>query len=397
MRVNAGHSLASVNVSYIEQAEFYRVLVNSIQDYAIFLLDPNGRIVSWNLGAQKLKGYSPEEIMGEHFSTFYSKADREARRPERNLAESRRDGHVEDEGWRYKKDGSKFWADVVITPLYGTEGVLIGYAKVTRDLTERKRNEDQLEEVNQTLQRQHIELEALNDAKDEFISLASHQLRTPATGVKQFLGLLLEGYAGELSDLQKDYLLRAYESNDRQIELVNNLLRVAQVDAGKVTLNRSEADVVALVRSVLDEQSDSFKRRNQKLEVSMPDQSVVMFIDESRFRMVLENLIDNASKYTPEEGVIHIELEDSESDIAIAISDTGVGIDPEELPKLFVKFSRIPNILSDSVGGSGLGLYWAKKIVELHGGSVEVESKPDHGSKFRVVVPKRSKEEYPDV
>lgn len=390
MRVNAGHSLASSNINSIEQAEFYKVLVNSIQDYAIFLLDPLGKVASWNIGAKKLKGYEPDEIIGQHFSIFYSEADREANKPEINLRESRRDGHVEDEGWRYKKDGTKFWADVVITPLYGSEGVLIGYAKVTRDLTERKLHKDQLEEANRILQRQHIELEALNNAKDEFVSLASHQLRTPATGVKQFLGIVMDGYAGDLTDQQRDYLHRAYDSNERQIELVNSLLKVAQVDAGKVSLVRSMVDVVELARDVISEQEDSFRRRSQKLHVSLPDDSIVVSVDKLRFRMVLENLIDNASKYTPESGEISVSVDQSETEILISVRDTGVGINADELSKLFVKFSRIPNALSDVVGGSGLGLYWASKIVSLHGGSISVDSTPGNGSEFRVVLPKVS-------
>jgi PAS domain S-box-containing protein len=163
-----------------QQTESYELLVESIQDYAIFLLDTGGHVISWNAGAQKLKGYKANEIIGKHFSKFYPQKDIKAGKPAAELLEARQNGRVEDEGWRIKKDGSKFWANVIITALFDNSGKLQGYAKVTRDLTKRKRQEEQLKKINLTLRRQQKELRKLNSAKDEFISLASHQLRTPA-------------------------------------------------------------------------------------------------------------------------------------------------------------------------------------------------------------------------
>lgn len=383
--------LKKANWDSLRQIDLYKLLVNKIQDYAIFLLDSEGYISTWNLGAQKLKGYKPEEIIGKHFSVFYTPEDLARKKPQKELEDCKVRGHIEDEYWRVKKDGSRFWANVIITALRDKSGRLIGYAKVTRDLTERKRQEDQLRAMNKMLQRQSAALEALNTSKDEFISLASHQLRTPATGVKQFLGLVLDGYAGELTDEQRRYLERAYVSNDRQIDLVNDLLRVAQVDAGKVTLDKKTADLTELVKDVVEEQRDTFKKRRQHVTVSLPGEPLPASIDVARFRMVIENLVNNASKYTPEDGSIRVTLSDSEASIAISIRDTGVGIAPDSVSKLFQKFSRIPNHLSDTVGGSGLGLYWAQKITELHGGSIDIRSVLDKGSEFIITVPKGKK------
>jgi len=377
-------------LSALDQADFYTLLVNSIQDYAIFLMDPKGIISSWNLGAQKLKGYTPEEIIGKHFSTFYGPEDIANDKPGTELKLCNRFGHVEDEGWRIKKDGGKFWANVVITALRDKNGKLVGYAKVTRDLTERKKHEDDLRSANERLLRQQVELADLNSVKDEFISLASHQLRTPATGVKQFLGLLLEGYAGELSSQQKDYLQRAYDSNDRQIDLVNDLLRVAQIDAGKIILAKSSTDIINLTKDVVDEQIDSFKDRQQSLHLELPSSPLHAYIDQMRFRMVLENIIDNASKYTPHGGKINVTIHSDVNRIYVKVADTGVGIDKESLAKLFMKFSRIPNELSEAVGGSGLGLYWAHKVMELHDGTIEVTSKPGEGTVFSIIFPKEA-------
>ncbi|HSE60842.1 MAG TPA: PAS domain-containing sensor histidine kinase [Candidatus Saccharimonadales bacterium] len=378
----------AANLHSIEQSEFYKLLVNSIQDYAIFLLDTGGNVASWNLGAQKLKGYTPQDIIGSHFSIFYTAEDKKTDKPGRELALCNIYGHIEDEGWRVRKDGTTFWANVVITALRNKAGEIIGYAKITRDLTERKQHEDALHAANEKLTQQRFELEELNSYKDEFISLASHQLRTPASGVKQFLGLLLEGYAGELTPTQTTYVQRAYESNDRQIDLVNSLLRVAQVDAGKVILNRTPVDICALVRDVVDEQKDAFKRRKQTVHIAASAQPIIAWVDAMRFRMVLENLVDNASKYTSPGGTITISVKQRKDTVAIGIKDSGVGIDEESLPKLFTKFSRIPNLLSDSVGGSGLGLYWASKVIGLHGGRIVVTSKPGKGSTFTVITPK---------
>lgn len=383
--------LAKLKVGTREQVEFSRFLVNTIQEYAIFLLDPRGNIVSWNPGAQKLKGYTPDEIIGKHFSVFYPKRDVEAGKPAWELREAKKSGHVEDEGWRIRKDGTRFWANVVITALYDDDNQLFGFAKVTRDLSERKKHEEQLYQANLKLKRQSAELQELNKSKDEFISLASHQLRTPASGVKQFLGLVLQGYAGELSDQQRDYLTRAYESNDREIELINDLLRVAQLDAGKVILKRAKCDITELVDNVINEQDDKFKARQQLIMLDFPKKAVIAHIDEMRFRMVLENLIDNASKYTPEEGTISVNVHEEGDSFVVSVADTGVGIDKASLAKLFKKFSRIPNYLSDKVGGSGLGLYWAYKIVLLHEGSIIVDSSPDNGTTFTITMPKGGK------
>ena len=382
-----GSELTSMKPGTRQHFEFSRLLVDTIQEYAIFLLDPLGNVMTWNPRIQKLKGYESDEIIGKHFSTFYPKKDIEAGKPEWELDVCRNEGHVEDEGWRIRKDGTKFWANVVITTLRNDDGEIIGFAKVTRDLTERRNHEEELRRANHKLMQQSKQLKNLNEAKDEFISLASHQLRTPASGVKQFLGLLLEGYGGKLSNTQAAYVKQAYDGNERQIDLIDDLLKVAQVDAGKVTLKKAPADLNALLNDITGEQKDKFKSRHQTLLLQLSDDSVVISVDVARFRMAIENLIDNASKYTPEGGTITIELMQSGQEVRLSISDTGVGIDEESAVKLFKKFSRIPNILSESVGGTGLGLYWARKVVELHGGDITVESHIGSGSRFTVVIP----------
>lgn len=371
----------------VAELERYRLLVENVQDYAIFFLDKKGFVATWNKGARNIKQYKATEIIGKHFSTFYLKRDILAEKPKRELELATRFGRVEDEDWRVRKDGTRFWANVVITALRDASGELVGFAKVTRDLTERKQQEDDLRRANDILREQQRELERLNLTKDEFISLASHQLRTPATGVKQFLGMLLEGFVGDVDSTQLKYIAKAYESNEHQIEIVNNLLKVAQIDAGKVVLHKSNADVRQLIDGVVEGHAEHFRRRRQGVSVDMRLDLPFVSVDVGHFRMVLENLVDNASKYTPAGGEVVISARANANSLRVSVEDTGVGIAAKDVDKLFKKFTRIPNPLSDSVGGSGLGLYWVNKVIELHGGRIEMQSKLDTGTTFHVYVP----------
>jgi PAS domain S-box-containing protein len=239
----------------------------------------------------------------------------------------------------------------------------------------------------QTLAEQREQLIAMNKSKDEFIMLASHQLRTPSTGVKQYLGMLLEGYSDPVTPGQQTLLQSAYESNERQIKIVDDLLRVARVDAGQIVLSRTPCDLVALIRSAIAEQRSTFKAREQTVVFRPTVRTAAAFIDVELFNIVLENLLDNASKYSLEGTTTTVEVLKSRSSIRILVRDSGVGIPKDKQQKLFQKFSRIDNPLSDTVNGTGLGLYWARKIVELHGGTLKVDSKVGQGSTFGIALP----------
>lgn len=240
------------------------------------------------------------------------------------------------------------------------------------------------EATNVLLKNEHDQLLALNKSKDEFISLASHQLRTPATIVKQYIGMLLEGFSGPVPAQHKAFLQVAYESNERQLQIINDLLRVARVDAGKLVLEKKRANLGALVADVVSEQASLFEVREQELVVKQPSRGPYAAVDAPRFRMVLENLIDNASKYSKPGKTTTITIESHKDQVCISITDQGVGIAKKDISKLFQKFSRIDNSLSARAGGSGLGLYWAKKIIDLHEGRIEVESRLRHGTTFRI-------------
>lgn len=366
----------------------YKLLVDSIEDYAIFMLNRDGIIMTWNKGAQKTKGYTPDEIIGKHFSIFYAEHDITAKKPERELELAKRYGRVEDEDWRVKKDGSHFWANVVITALYDKHKKLIGFTKITRNVSDRKRYDDEIRRANAALRQQQLELESLNQSKDEFVSLASHQLRTPATIIKQLLGVMLQGYLGELSAEHYKVIQKAYASNERQLSIVNSLLKVAQLDAGKVVLKKLPTDIPRFITSIVDEQAEVAAERDQKVHIHIKDAAhIELELDQENIRMAVENILDNASKYTPIEGSIDILVDTHKEWLRIAIKDTGVGIAPDDMDKLFRRFSRIPNELPNTRHGSGLGLYWANKIIELHDGNIDVQSQCDHGSTFTIQLP----------
>jgi signal transduction histidine kinase len=231
----------------------------------------------------------------------------------------------------------------------------------------------------------------LDEAKSDFVALASHQLRTPATGVKQYLGMLLDGYAGKLTAHQRGLLLTAYESNERQLNIVDDLLHVAQVDSGRLHIRPTPVDLVALLQDIAKEQSQQFEITDQLVVLQTKYKQLFCPVDARHFRMVIENLVDNAHKYTPSSEAIVISLSKTPDTVRVSVADKGVGIAKSDLHKLFLKFSRIDNPVSKQVGGTGLGLYWVSKLVAMHNGTIEVKSKPGEGTKFTVIIPSAQK------
>jgi PAS domain S-box-containing protein len=299
-------------------------------------------------------------------------------------------------GKEYSLEHRAVWPDGSVHWLQGQGKAFFKKGKAVRmigtslSIDDRKQAEEntQLKADNAELELQREQLVALNNSKDEFISVASHQLRTPATGVKQYIGMLLQNYGGELSTEQRGFLDIAYTSNERELQIIDDLLRVAQVDAGKVVLAKTKVNLAKLIVKVLAEQTGVFEARNQKVHFTPPSASVSAAVDEHKLHMVLGNIIDNASKYSAPDKTITIELSQDAYNIHIAIQDQGVGIAKKDIERLFQKFSRIDNPLSTLVGGTGIGLYWAKRIIDLHGGSIAVASHYNRGSVFTITLPK---------
>jgi PAS domain S-box-containing protein len=352
--------------------ELFRLLVEGVRDYAIFMLDPEGRVSSWNHGAELIKGYKAEEIVGRHFSAFYP-ADALARGwPEHELQVARAEGRFEDEGWRVRKDGSLFWANVVITALYGQNGALRGFAKITRDLTERKR------------------IEALEEAdlrRNEFLAMLSHELRNPLAPIRNALAVM------RMSGVDESSLSWARTVLERQVShltrLVDDLLDVSRIAVGKITLQRKPIDVAQVVIAAVEASRPLIDSRGHNLTVLMPQEPLAIEGDLTRLAQALTNLLNNAAKYTPPAGEIRLTVEREEGGrVAIRVRDTGVGITADLLPKIFDLFTQGERALDRSEGGLGIGLTLAQRLIKLHGGSLEALSEgPGQGSEFVVHLP----------
>jgi len=229
--------------------------------------------------------------------------------------------------------------------------------------------------------------QAVELAKDELLSLASHQLRTPATGVKQYLGMIIQGFAGKVPQEQMMLLDKAYSSNDRQLHIINEILHLAKIESGRIVLARQHTDLNSLIEDIITEQQPDIIAAKHQLEVQLPKRALVLNVDGHTLRMAIENIVSNALKYTPRGGEVLVRLYKTHDHVFIRIKDSGVGIAQQDLDKLFKQFSRLPNEMSLSVGGTGIGLYLAKHLVELHGGTITVKSSPGKGSTFTIVLP----------
>jgi PAS domain S-box-containing protein len=354
-----------------ESEERFRLLVESIRDYALFMLDPDGRIVSWNAGARALKGYRAEEVLGRHFSLFYPPDDIARGWPEHELEVAKREGRFEDEGWRIRKDGSRFWANVIITALYDEERRLRGFAKITRDLTDRKRVE-RLEESERQM--------------SEFLAMLAHELRNPLAPIRSALGAM------QMRGQDESTLERSRNVIDRQIthltRLVDDLLDVSRITRGKITLQKEPLELARLLTDVVESSRSLIDARRHTFEVVFPDKPLWVEGDAIRLSQIVLNLLNNAAKFTPEGGRIRLTLEKENGDAAIRVRDTGVGIPADLLPKIFDIFTQGAHSLDRSEGGLGIGLTLVHRLVALHGGTVRAHSPgPNRGSEFVIRIP----------
>jgi PAS domain S-box-containing protein len=369
----------------------FRLLFDSIQDYAIFIMDPKGNVKTWNPGAEMMKGYRADEIVGRSFSRFYLPADIEAGKPDMLLSQAARDGRVTDEGWRVRKDGSHFWASIVITALHNRKGEIQGYAKITRDMTERKKIEDDLHDTLFLLGQANKKLEELDYLKTISISVATHELRSPLTAIKSYLDNLFDGVAGELPEKVFYYLSRVRYNTDRVIRLVNMFLDISRIEAGHMQLELNTVSVSEVIRDVVRDFECIARNKEIAIRASAIMDAPVR-ADRHRVEQVLHNLLHNALKFTPAGGAILVESHTTDHEkVTITVADTGCGIPPGHKEKVFHKFHRAPSPVQE---GAGLGLAVSKSLVELHGGHIWVESELGRGSKFSFTLPVAA---YPDA
>ena len=491
----------------------FRLLLGSVQDYAIFMLDPEGRIASWNEGARRINGYAEDEVLGQRFSVFYTPEDRQRRHPEHELEIATREGRYAEEGWRVRKDGTRFWASVTITAVRDRDGELIGFAKVTRDLTERKRTEEALLEsehrframaenateaivtidmedrilfanpavarifgyteeelsrlpfsalVPEQMREQHraglrrfaatrerhipwdgVELPGLRSdgsevplevtfsyyerggsfffsgvmrditgrkqaeaererllreeqeareqaeravqAREDVLGIVSHDLRNPLSTILLSAGFLDETLAEEPDPETTRKQLRIIRSSaERMNRMIQDLLDIARIESGRLSVNTTRTPAEALAREACELIQPMVEEKHQVFACELPDALPEVQADRDRIHQVISNLAGNAAKFTPEGGRIQLRVRDAGGEVEFSVSDTGPGISKEDLPRLFQAHWQAKDTAHL---GAGLGLAISRGIVEAHGGRIWVESELGKGSTFCFTLP----------
>ncbi len=351
--------------------ERFRLLVEGVKDYAIFMLDPAGRVMSWNAGAERINGYKAAEVIGRHLSVFYPREAVEKKWPEQELAMARAQGRFEDEGVRVRKDGSAFWANVTVTPLYDPNGGLLGYAKVTRDLTDRKR------------------VEALENAErqtNEFLAMLAHELRNPLAPISNALDLLARKPTDDPTEQWARGVLQ--RQTGQMARLVDDLLDVSRITRGAIALDKKTLDAREVVRAAFEASTPWMQTRRHAAALRTPEEPVTVFADETRLSQVVQNLLHNAAQYTRPHGKIDVEVRKEAGEAVIRVRDSGIGMTPELLTSAFQLFRQGHQGLDRPQGGLGVGLSVVQRLVQMHGGSVRAGSGgPDQGSEFVVRLP----------
>ncbi|HEX6564724.1 MAG TPA: PAS domain-containing sensor histidine kinase [Chthoniobacterales bacterium] len=357
-----------------------RLLIESLQEYAIFLLDANGRVATWNAGAERIKGYHANEIIGKHFSCFYPEEDRAAGRPATILQRALVNGQAQDEGWRVRKNGERFWATVTMTRVLDHDGRLLGFSKVTRDRTERRKMELALQDKN-------IELQKMVEARDLFLANMSHELRTPLNGIIGFAEFLADGKPGPVSAKQKEYLEDILHSGKHLLHVINDVLDIAKVEAGKMELLPEPFSIAKAIHDVYAALELTAQKKQLQITIQLDPDFDEVTVDRNRFKQVLYNLFSNAVKFTDEGGSVEVVSTKIDQDrFRLVVADTGIGIKSEDLKRLFKQFEQLsPGQRRGQ--GTGLGLALTRRIVELQSGTIDVESEFGKGTKFTVVLP----------
>jgi PAS domain S-box-containing protein len=424
-------------------ADLYRLLIEHVRDYAMFVLDATGHVLTWNPAAERMKGYAADEIIGRHFSAFYPEEDLAWDKPGYELKEATRVGRFEDEGWRLRKDRSRFWANVVITALHDGERKLVGFAKITRDLTERRRREEQerelvaesaaraaaeqrraeVEELNEQLQVQAAELEsqiaeaqqlteeleltnteleelreaaeraraeaeAANRSKVDFLAAMSHELRTPLNAIAGYVELMELGIRGPITEEQRGDLERIKRSERYLLSLVNDILNFTKLETGAVPIRSSDVRIAMLLQEVDDLMAPQARAKGVKYHTEPCDPALSISADAEKMQQILLNLIGNAIKFTEPGGSIALECHANAREITIVVIDTGCGIPPEQLEGIFDPFVQVGRSLAYPIAGAGLGLAISRDLARAMGGDITAESTLGEGATFTLLLPR---------
>ena len=384
---------AQANLAQSE--ERYHNMVDEVQDYAIVLLSKEGNIENWNKGAEKIKGYKAEEIIGKHFSVFYSAEEQANQIPEEFLALAQKAGKASIENWRFKKDGSRFWGSVVITALHDNEGNIIGYVKMTRDLSERKLADEEIKKKAAQLEIKNKELVKMNKELESFAYISSHDLQEPLRKIQTFATRILEKEFDHLSESGKDHFRRMHKAAQRMQTLIEDLLAYSRINTDTQVFEPTD------LHNIIVEVKEDFKERIKELNATIDVIGIGhVAIIPFQFRQLMYNLIGNALKFSNPDTPPHIIIKSEFGEGSkfnnpklspnlkychISIMDNGIGFENQYKEKIFEVFQRLHG--KSEYDGTGIGLSIVNKIVETHGGIITANSEPNKGATFDIFIP----------
>lgn len=424
-----------------ESEERFRLMVEAVKDYAIFMLDPSGNVATWNDGAERINGYRAKEIIGQSFAKFYTPEDIATNKPARELEIAARTGKYEEEGWRLRKNGERFWSSVLITALRNKAGDLVGFGKVTRDLTERRAaqqrmiedaqrvaseeaarreaelRENQLRGLAAQLRTQAKELEArtteaeesrrradesraradeANRAKSQFLAAMSHELRTPLNAIGGYTDLLLLGLSGPVTQQQNEQLSRIKRSQEHLLGIINDILNFSRIEAGQLTYEIGPVVLEEVVDSVILMITPQAQSKGVRFEDAGCRADIVARADRAKVDQIVLNLVSNAVKFTDSGGTIALSCADGAKDrVVLIVRDTGSGIPADKIEAIFEPFVQVGRTLTSVREGAGLGLAISRDLARAMGGDITVESEVGVGSKFSLTLPRDASSENP--
>ncbi|HZP60046.1 MAG TPA: ATP-binding protein, partial [Opitutaceae bacterium] len=388
----AGNRIEGVVVTFIDISEYqraegmsrqsqehYRLILDEMKEYAVMMLDRHGRISTWTKAAEHIYGYSADEIVGRDMALLFPRDECEANVPAKKLETARKTGSVSGDGWRVRKDGSRFWATGIVSALYDDRGGLYGYVKVTRDNTEKKKAEEAVEKAKEAA-------EAATEAKNQFLANVAHELRTPPAAV-YLQATLLEKEGLNSPERLREGLAVIKRSAEEQKKLIEDLVDTARISAGKLRLEMKTFALDEVARGAVDTITPEAKYKGVTVEHTISPSVGRVRADPHRLHQILRNLLDNAVKFTPKGGYVHLKISRRGTGVEIKVTDTGIGIEKDFLPAVFDRFGQAePSGIH--AGGLGLGLAITKELVMLHGGTIAVHSAgPGKGATFTVALP----------
>jgi len=366
--------------STLRQAEEqFHILVDSVEEYAIYMLDSTGNVMTWNSGAQRIKQYNAEEIIGKNFACFYTAEDVAAEKPQHNLREAARRGSIRDQGPRVRQDGSIFQAEIVLTALLDSSGNVRGYSKVTRDVTDQIRSRE--------FEAEKIAAEKASKAKDDFLAALSHELRTPLTPALAAANYLASNASKVPAEFAED--LEIIKRNVRlQARLIDDLLDLTRITRGKLQLHLEPVDANAVVRDAIEIANSAILSKKLSVSTELGAEKHHIRGDSIRLQQIFWNLINNAVKFTPSGGQVAVRTyNDDAGHFRFEITDNGIGIERERLASIFTPFEQADPSVSRQFGGLGLGLAISKHLIDLHHGRIEAESRGrSFGTTFKITL-----------